>query len=214
MAYNLSRAFGHQLREPRGWAGRLTGVLMRLLNHDCNRLAVQALAIGPADTLLELGFGPGHAVALMANQARAGRVYGVDISQVMMEQAIARNRSAVRSGRVVLQQGSFEALPFADHSMSGVLAVNVAYFWAKGAAIANEARRVLRPNGRLVVYVTDRATMSHWSFAGPGTHVHWDAAGLLAMLSAGGFRLESIEVRKVRLRGGVQGLLAVARAAE
>src|SRR5579862_8961095 len=109
---SLSHAFGRQLREPAGWRGRMLGVLMRQLNSQCNRLAVEALAVGPSDTVLELGFGPGHALSLLARRAPHGRVYGIERSAVMLKQAIARNRSAVREGRVVLQHGSFETLPF------------------------------------------------------------------------------------------------------
>jgi Di-haem cytochrome c peroxidase len=74
-AYVYAPYYPRQLREPHGWAGWLTGILMRLINDECNRLAVRELAITPADTLLELGFGQGHAVALMAKQARGTRLW-------------------------------------------------------------------------------------------------------------------------------------------
>ena len=190
----------------------MIGVLMRHANDECNRLAVYALSIRSTDKLLELGFGPGHGISLMAAQARQGHVYGIDLSEVMIEQASARNRRAIISGRVSLEHGSFEALPFADGSMEGVLAVNVAYFWTRAELIVSEVRRVLRRGGKLALYVTDRSTMQHWAFASQETHRHWDAAGLSTMLCTGGFPAISTTIEKVRLRSGVEGLLAVAEA--
>jgi SAM-dependent methyltransferase len=104
----------------------------------------------------------------------------------LIEQASARNRGAILSGRLSLRLGNFETLPFAEGSIDGVLAVNVAYFWTRGELIASEVRRALRPRGKLALYVTDRGTTQHWGFANHGTHRHWDALALSAMLCAGG----------------------------
>src|SRR5579862_6217167 len=105
---SIWHAFGQQLRNPTGVGGRVTGVLMRLANAGPNRLAITALRIDPSDTVLELGFGPGHAIQLMVREAVAGRVYGVDHSPVMMEQATKRNRLAIRDGRVILYRAQFD----------------------------------------------------------------------------------------------------------
>jgi SAM-dependent methyltransferase len=130
----------------------------------------------------------------------------------MLQRATARNRSAISAGHVILQRGDFAALPFTANSMDGVLAVNVAYFWERAESITSEIRRVLRPGGRLALYVTERSTMQHWGFASHGTHRYWDAPALSDMLRAGGFPAAATVIRKVRLRSGVEGLLAVAAA--
>lgn len=183
---------------------------MRHVNDRCNRLAVNALSIKPADRLLELGFGPGHGIALMAAQAPEGCIYGIDLSEVMLRQATVRNRSAVNAGRVLLQRGSCERLPFPDRSMDGVIAVNVAYFWRRADRIAAEIRRVLRPNGQLAIYVTAHSTMRIWGFANQGMHRHWDALALSHMLRTAGFPVASITVNQVQFPLGVTGLLVIA----
>jgi len=201
---------GRQLRRPSGLLGRLTGVLMRLINATPNRLAVDALRINPYDIVLELGFGPGHAIALLAALATRGFVYGIDQSPVMLEQAQTRNRRAIDAGRVYLYEAAFERMPFEDASVDKILAVNVIYFWQDAAAVLAEIRRVLRPGGRIVIYATEAASMQRWKFAGPKTHLLFTAADLSALLARGGFNPDGVTVAKVPIAKGIDGLIATA----
>jgi len=166
----LFSAIGQQLRCPRGPAGRVVGLLMRVVNVRPNALAVAALRLQPGDEVLELGCGPGHAVSMMVARVRGGAIHAVDPSPTMLAQARKRNRGAIRTGRVRLYRAQAEQLPFADGSMDKVLAVNVAYFWRDPAAALGEIRRVLRSTGILSIYVTDASTMRQWAFAGADTH--------------------------------------------
>src|SRR5690349_16616057 len=103
---------GQQLRSPSGWRGRLTGRVMEIVNREPNDVAVAALEIAPEATVLEIGCGPGVALAQMAVAATNGLVIGLDASPEMLRQAARRNRSAIESGRVKLALGTFERLPF------------------------------------------------------------------------------------------------------
>jgi SAM-dependent methyltransferase len=198
-------AIGHQLRHPNGWGGRLVGHAMAWLNDRPNRLAIDALAIRPGHHVLELGCGPGAAVARIAPLAR---VTAIDQSQTMLAQALRRNRRAVRAGRVVLHHGSFDRLPLADETVDRVLAVNVAYFWTDPARVLGEAGRVLKTGGRIAVYVTDAATMSGWPFAAADTHRLYDSRSLTDILIAGGFTPDGLT--RMRVAPGIIGLIATA----
>jgi SAM-dependent methyltransferase len=202
---------GRQLGHPAGMPGRVMGGLMLLANRRPNALAIEALEIEANDIILELGFGPGHAIKTMAAMAAGGRIHGVDRSSVMFAQAVARNRTAIRSGRVLLHQCSFDELPLRDASIDKILAVNVIYFWTNAGPILREARRVLRPGGIMTIYATDAATMRHWKFAGPDTHQLFAADELNAFLRDGGFDRDELEVRRVHAGPGVSGLIAIVR---
>jgi len=60
----------------------------------------EAIRPRPTDRVLEIGFGPGLAIAELAGRAGRGRVYGIDHSDVMVHRASRRNRAAIRTLRL------------------------------------------------------------------------------------------------------------------
>ena len=56
------------------------GRVMEAINRAPNREAIAALAIAPADVVVEIGYGPGCAIETLAASAPRGRVYGIDPS--------------------------------------------------------------------------------------------------------------------------------------
>ena len=201
---------GRQLARPEGFGGALVGHLMARANAAPYRLALEALRPQAPDRVLELGFGPGAGVAALAK--RAAHVAGIEGSPAMLRLAERRNLPAVANGQVELVAGDFQRLPWPDASFHKVLAVNVAYFFAPSGSAVAEIRRVLKPGGVAVLYVTDRATMARWPFAGADTHTTYDADALKRLLRDGGFADEDISLTARRLPLGVEGLVAVARA--
>jgi SAM-dependent methyltransferase len=203
------RALGHQLRFPSGAIGQALGLGMRFANARPNALSISTLGLEGADEVLELGCGPGHALRLMADLAPYATFHGIDQSPTMLAQARAINRNAIRLGQVRLRLGTFESLPFPSQSMDRVLAVNVAYFWHEAAGVLGEVRRVLKPGGRLAIYVTEASTMRRWKFADSEAHRLFDRDGLLDMLKQSAFSHQQIGVKAVKVFPGVMGLIAL-----
>ncbi|MBK5199070.1 MAG: methyltransferase domain-containing protein [Methyloceanibacter sp.] len=204
------QGIGAQLRNPSGLWGRTTGGVMAFANAKPNTLAVAALSLRDGESLLELGCGPGRALQGLLRLPHLARVIGLDWSEVMLAQASRRNRLAVEAGRLVLVRGDFARLPFVDELADAVLAVNVVYFMY-GSAAVREARRVLRPGGRMVLYATDRSAMRRWPFSGRHTHRLFDNNRLTALLIDAGFAAECIRIEGVDAGFGIKGLLAVAQ---
>src|ERR1700684_4408308 len=122
----LDRDVIGQAHHPRGAAGRVTAWEMahRPSNRQRNRWVVSLLDVRPADRVLEIGFGPGVAIAELA-RAGAGHVYGVDPSGVMLRQPSKRNAAAIRAGRVTLVNAPADRLPpVLDGPFDAMLAVN------------------------------------------------------------------------------------------
>src|ERR1700761_2285630 len=103
----LDRDVIGQAQEPRGAAGRVTAweMALRPSNRQRNRWVASLLDVRAADRILEIGCGPGVAIAALT-RAGAGHVYGLDHSGVMLQRAARRNAAAIRAGRVTLVQAS------------------------------------------------------------------------------------------------------------
>jgi SAM-dependent methyltransferase len=205
------RWLGRQLRQPSGPGAALVGPAMALANRQPNRAAIDALDIGPTETVLELGFGPGHALGALTARASRGKVLGIDHSAAMLAQAMRRNRRAIAEGRLQVRGGRFDALPWPAGCIDKVLAVNVVYFFRADGAELREARRVLRPGGRVAVFAADSGAMARWKFAGPDTHRPVDRQELLRLFASGGFGAGEVTVSPIALPLGITGLLGVAQ---
>jgi SAM-dependent methyltransferase len=199
---------GQQLRKPAGFSGRLLAQAMGLLNKRSNRIAIAALDITANDTVLELGFGAGHAIKAIAGAATKGRVFGIDHSPAMSLKASRLNRRAIQDGRVHLVEGKLDTLPWQDGTIDKCLAVHVAYFM--DAKEVREARRVLRFGGSFALFVTDKAAMAHWKFAHPSTHRQFTVGDLMTLLLDGGFSREDMCLQSVSLGTAIPGILALA----
>ena len=125
---------------------------MARTNADCGAWVTDLLEIGPCDSVLEVGFGPG--VIIQRLSKLAGHIAGIDPSQEMVAQARARNATAIKDGRVDLRRGSVEHLPFDDNAFDKGLAINSMQVWPDSAAGLKEMRRVTKPGGRVVLGFT------------------------------------------------------------
>jgi ubiquinone/menaquinone biosynthesis C-methylase UbiE len=150
------RVIGRAVRQfgrPYGAAGRLAGFVMahRTSNRRRNLWVVSLLDVQPTDRVLEIGFGPGLAIAELARRAIRGRIYGIDHSEVMVHQARRRNAAAIRAHRVELLHTSVDRLPSFDKPLDAIVAVNSIGFWLNPTQRLSELRRVLRPGGRIAL---------------------------------------------------------------
>jgi len=140
------RRLAEAARRPSGRLGRL--IYSAPLSSSYRRI-LRDLALGPGDVLLEVG--PGGGVFMAQALQRAGRAAALDHSPDMVQATRRRNRAAVADGRLEVVEGDAAQLPWPDESFTAV-AMNQVLFWLRepGAALA-EARRVLRPGGRLAM---------------------------------------------------------------
>lgn len=143
--------FGH----PRGTAGRAAGWVMahRPSNRQRNSWVVSLLDVQRTDRVLEIGFGPGLAIAELSRRlGDSGHVCGIDHSEVMLRQASRHNAAAIRAGRVSLTRASVDQLPPAlGGPFDAIIAVNSLGFWPAPTKRLEQLRRRLAPGGRIAV---------------------------------------------------------------
>lgn len=116
-----------------------------------NRLAVDALDFTPDAAIVDVGCGTGAALRRAATRVTKGTLIGVDPVPRMLD--IARERTAPHpaQSRIEFREGSAEDLPVDDASATVVLAFDSFDHWPDKARGLTEIRRVLRPQGQLVV---------------------------------------------------------------
>jgi ubiquinone/menaquinone biosynthesis C-methylase UbiE len=116
--------------------------------------AIELLYVQAHDRVLEIGFGPGSGIELLASLVSSGRVDAVDYSEQMIRQATFRNAAAIDAGRVDLRQGSVEDLPFENGTFDKVLAINSMQVWPNAVTGLPEIQRVMKPGGRVALAFT------------------------------------------------------------
>jgi ubiquinone/menaquinone biosynthesis C-methylase UbiE len=116
-----------------------------------NDAALAALAVNPADRILEIGFGHGRTLQKLVAAAPSGFVAGLDHSSEMYEMARRRCAPLLETGRLELHLGDSQAIPYPDAHFDKVLAVHTLYFWDNPNAHLRELHRVMRSNGICVL---------------------------------------------------------------
>ncbi len=147
-----------QFQQPTGLLGRVVAWILanRPSNIERSRWTVGLLNVQPGDHVLEIGFGPGLAIAQVAGLAPQGRIVGVDHSALMVDRASRRNRRAIEAGLVELKVGGFELLPQLGEAFDTVFSVNVLQFFRERSAVLQTIRSVLKPGGLVATTVQPR----------------------------------------------------------
>ncbi|HTM57886.1 MAG TPA: arsenite methyltransferase [Candidatus Udaeobacter sp.] len=105
----------------------------------------------PGEAVLDLGSGAGIDCFLAAREiGPRGRVIGVDMTPAMIDRARA-NAARGDYAQVEFRLGEIEHLPVADASVDVIVSNCVINLSPDKAQVFREARRALRPGGRLLV---------------------------------------------------------------
>jgi trans-aconitate methyltransferase len=115
------------------------------------RWAVETLAVNPADNILEIGCGHGHAVSLICERLTTGKIMGIDRSQTSIDKAIANNSKCIAANKAEFHNIAIDQFEYGEY-FNKIFAVNINVFWLKPANELRAIKNLLMPNGRLYLF--------------------------------------------------------------
>ena len=120
---------------------------LHVAEEEVERAIVDIMGKRRLGHLLDIGTGTGRMVAVLGEGAT--RVTALDRSPEMLR--IARTSLAATAPGVELVQGDFLRLPFPDSHVDTIVMHQVLHYASAPGAVIEEAARVLRPSGHLLL---------------------------------------------------------------
>jgi len=117
-------------------------------------IGINAIEATGGETLLEIGFGTGHSIIALARAVgNTGMVYGIDISDGMLQIAKNRVRKAGLTETAHLERGDAMQLPFKDEFFDAIfMSFTLELFHSTEIpTVLSQCRRVLKKGGRICV---------------------------------------------------------------
>jgi ubiquinone/menaquinone biosynthesis C-methylase UbiE len=118
------------------------------------KVGLEMLGTQAGQTVLEIGFGTGHSLIELARSVGSpGKVFGIDLSEKMVEISQKYTGKEGLNDRIELLCGDALHMPYASKTMDGIfMSFTLELFdTPEIPLVLAECKRLLRPGGRIVV---------------------------------------------------------------
>ncbi len=151
------------------------------------------LSLSPNDQLLEIGCGGG---AFLKDALKSGcSAKAIDHSFEMVRLAKRVNSGAIKDGRLDIRESEADSLPFGDSTFTCAVMTGVLGFLPDATKVFAEVLRVLRPEGRMIVFATNARARGTPAAPEPmASRIHfYEDAELESMAHQAGFETVHVE---------------------
>ena len=145
-----------QFKKPTGLFGMLTSNLMIKGNRSNYEILLIDLDIQPHDKILEIGYGPGIGIRLIAEKCNSCVIHGIDFSKLMYKRASNLNKKYIHDNKVRLLLGDFLTLEIDLKDYDKVFCLNVVYFWNDLLQPFEKIRSLLKKGGIFCFYMAHK----------------------------------------------------------
>lgn len=134
-------------------------LLQRFFFGPSHRLMLQQLSLADQH-VLDVGCGTGRWAEMVINRLPHAQVWGLDLSEKMLEHAAIRAKSY--PDRMHFTQGNSQELPYEDSTFDLVTCSHSFHHYPDQLQVVKEMRRVLKPEGRVILVDGCRDTYWGW----------------------------------------------------
>ena len=153
---NFSTFFTEQARKPAGLFGRFVmSLIFEQGNAFLNGFVNELMSVQIDDRIIEIGFGTGKLINIMAPKIETGLIEGIDFSNTMVSIAQKRNKKNIANGKVKIIEGNFDEIPYKKDQFTKACSINTLYFWPKPEHTAKKIVDMLKPEGKLILGFED-----------------------------------------------------------
>jgi ubiquinone/menaquinone biosynthesis C-methylase UbiE len=158
------QAIASQLKNPSGEKGIEMANMMNETNINMTRHSIQNLNISKENKILELGHGNAGHVEFLFEQAEKLKYYGLEMSELMFQEARQINRNFVSQKQAFFSLYDGNIIPFEEESFDKIFTVNTIYFWQEPEKLLLEIYRVLKSNGNFCLTFAEEDFMKKLPF--------------------------------------------------
>jgi ubiquinone/menaquinone biosynthesis C-methylase UbiE len=188
------RLISQQFRKPSGLLGLFALNFMKKNNQDYIVHACDLLNPQDSDAILEIGCGAGYAIKSIAQKNHHCSIDAIDFSPMMLKKAGKCIQECTNLGRIRLINGDFRDYDFGSRTYSKIFAINVIYFWSDLPPVISKIHRLLKPDGRLTLFMSSPERLNNVPFASNDVFSKYTLAEVKSALSKAGFSTITHEV--------------------
>ncbi|MBH8575626.1 class I SAM-dependent methyltransferase [Nostocaceae cyanobacterium CENA369] len=180
-----------QLSHPNGENGIHTAYSMNVANDNMIRHAIDQVETKAHSKILEIGPGNGIHIKYLFEKEANLNYYGIDVSELMVEEAQKLNSEFTTSKKAVFELTDGEKISHPDSFFNNIFTANTIYFWKNPEEYLTEIFRVLQPEGTFILAFIPKEVMEKIPFSKYGFELY-DTEKAKSLLEATGFRIETI----------------------
>ncbi len=184
-----AKEIAKQLRKPSGENGKFVGAELSKDNRFLTEVVYKEFNKLDGDTILEIGFGNGALLKqLLINDQK--KVFGIDYSELMVEEATKFNKELIEKGVVEIKLGAIESIPYSDSFFDKICTINTVYFWKTPEFVLSEIKRVLKKDGYFAIGFRSKDKLQQYEFVKYDFQLY-DSDELEELLKKNGFEIYS-----------------------
>jgi len=145
-----------QFKKPSGLFGMFSSNIMIKGNKANYEKLIRDLDLQPGDKLLEIGYGPGVGINMIAKACTSCTIHGIDFSKLMYRKARKYNKQYLDNNAMLLQYGDFLKTAVVSNEYDKIFCLNVVYFWNDLQEPFRKVLSLLKAGGAFHIYMANR----------------------------------------------------------